>query len=65
MAMSTQLFRAPDSHTALITVLMVLFGAFLAFMLNVSEFWLLSNTSSITLAVAGIFKVSMVYTKKH
>lgn len=32
-------------------------GAFIAFAMEVSEFMVLTNTSSLTLSVAGIFKV--------
>lgn len=56
LAVSVQTFRAPSSHVVAVTVSLVLFGAFLAFMLTVSEYLLLSHTSSVTLAVSGIFK---------
>ncbi|XP_068686038.1 solute carrier family 35 member C2-like isoform X1 [Montipora foliosa] len=56
LAVSPKLFRAPDSHTIWVTVSMVLFGGFLALMINVSEFLLLSHTSSLALSISGIFK---------
>ncbi|CAB4012223.1 solute carrier family 35 member C2 isoform X1 [Paramuricea clavata] len=56
LAVSLQAFRAPSTHVIARTVSFVLFGSSLAFMLTVSEYLLLANTSSITLAIAGIFK---------
>lgn len=56
LAVSPKLFNAPDSHTLWVTISMVLFGCFLAFMISVSEFLLLSHTSSLTLSISGIFK---------
>ena len=41
-----------------VTVSMLLFGGFLALMISISEFLLLSHTSTLTLSMAGIFKVS-------
>lgn len=35
-------------------------GAFIAFAMEVSEFLVLCSTSSLTLSVAGIFKVRMI-----
>ena len=58
LAVSPKLFNAPDGHTLWITISMVMFGCFLAFMISVSEFLLLSHTSSLTLSISGIFKVS-------
>jgi solute carrier family 35 protein C2 len=57
LAVSLQVFRAPSTHEIAKTLSFVLFGSSLAFMLTVSEYLLLANTSSITLAIAGIFKV--------
>ena len=59
LALSPQLFSAPDSSTLWVTIAMVLFGCFLAFMISVAEFLLLSHTSSLTLSISGIFKVSL------
>lgn len=56
VAASPQLFRAPSWHVAAWSVFMMLFGACLAFMLSVSEYLLVSNTSGLGLAIAGIFK---------
>ena len=58
LAVSAKLFNAPDGHTLWMTISMVMFGCFLAFMISVSEFLLLSHTSSLTLSISGIFKVS-------
>ena len=58
LAVSPKLFAAPDSHVIWVTVSMLLFGGFLAVMISISEFLLLSHTSSLTLSIAGIFKVS-------
>lgn len=58
LAVSPKLFNAPDGHTLWMTISMVMFGCFLAFMISVSEFLLLSHTSSLTLSISGIFKVS-------
>ena len=44
------------------TLELLALGAILAFMLEFSEFLLLKNTSSLTLSVAGIFKVSKTCT---
>ncbi|KAK3741164.1 hypothetical protein QZH41_011837, partial [Actinostola sp. cb2023] len=56
MVLSAHLFNAPSLHVALLSALMVSIGCFLAFMLSVSEFLLVSQTSSITLSISGIFK---------
>lgn len=56
LAVSPKLFNAPDSHTVWVTVSMVMFGCFLAFMISVAEFLLLSHTSGLTLSISGIFK---------
>ncbi len=69
LAVSLQAFRAPSTHAIARTTSFVLFGSSLAFMLTVSEYLLLANTSSITLAITGIFKVwfdvvyDAIYTK--
>ena len=57
LALSPQLFSARDSSTLWVTIAMVMFGCFLAFMISVAEFLLLSHTSSLTLTISGIFKV--------
>ena len=58
LAVSPKLFNAPDGHALWMTISMVMFGCFLAFMISVSEFLLLSHTSSLTLSISGIFKVN-------
>ncbi len=57
MATSQQLFRAHSWSVAGRSIIMMVFGALLAFMLSVSEYLLVSNTSGLGLAIAGIFKV--------
>jgi len=55
-AVSRQLWLAHSWHVASVALFKMLFGAFLAFMLSVSEYLLVSNTSGLALAIAGIFK---------
>ena len=56
---STELvFRSTDVELLAQNMGLVLAGAVLAFFLEFSEFLLVSNTSSLTLSIAGIFKVS-------
>ena len=57
MSASPQLWRAASLSVAFGSIIMMLVGAFLAFMLSVSEYMLVSNTSGLALAIAGIFKV--------
>ena len=40
------------------SIVIVVFGGFLAFLLAISEIVVVQNTSSLTLSIAGIFKVS-------
>lgn len=51
----------PDvpSNEIITVVLQIICGAVLAFCMELSEFLVVSFTSSLTLAVAGIFKVSL------
>ncbi|XP_078367610.1 solute carrier family 35 member C2-like [Oculina patagonica] len=56
LALSPQVFSARDSSILWVTISMVMFGCFLAFMISVAEFLLLSHTSSLTLSISGIFK---------
>jgi len=58
MAVSDHLFNAAKLSIAVESALAVLLGCFLAFMLSISEFLLLAQTSSLTLSISGIFKVS-------
>ena len=58
MLASTELvFRFNDVGLLAKNMGLVLVGAVLAFFLEFSEFLLVSNTSSLTLSIAGIFKV--------
>ena len=52
-----------DVSVFLHTWLTLLLGAVLAFMLAMSEYLLLSKTSSLTLAISGIFKVRISFLK--
>lgn len=52
------LFSSADS-TSGILLLKITLGAFIAFAMEISEFLVLSHTSSLTLSVAGIFKVRL------
>ncbi|XP_057292258.1 solute carrier family 35 member C2-like isoform X1 [Hydractinia symbiolongicarpus] len=56
VASSDLLFRAPSYDVAISSLFIVLIGAVLAFLLTLSEFLLVCNTSSLTLSIAGIFK---------
>ncbi|WAR13013.1 S35C2-like protein [Mya arenaria] len=56
LATTDQFFRFNDYEILLRNCSLVLLGAFLAFMLEFSEFLLLSQTSSLTLSISGIFK---------
>lgn len=42
-------------------ILRILFGACLAFSLEVSEYFAVYKTSSITLSVVGVVKVSIIF----
>lgn len=42
------------------TIFLVIFGALIAFAMELSEYLVVAETSSLTLSVAGIFKVSML-----
>lgn len=54
---SCQLFGFADSVKFFSLVLKILLGAFIAFFMEFSEVTVVTYTSSLTLAVAGIFKV--------
>ncbi|KAH9503513.1 hypothetical protein Btru_068090 [Bulinus truncatus] len=56
MATTDQYFRFYNWSVLFTAVGYVLIGAFLGFMLEFSEFLLLSNTSSLTLSLSSIFK---------
>ncbi|XP_066154952.1 solute carrier family 35 member C2 [Euwallacea fornicatus] len=53
---SCQVFGFVDSHTFFLLAFKVLLGAFIAFFMEFSEVTLVTYTSSLTLAIAGIFK---------
>ncbi|XP_068084108.1 solute carrier family 35 member C2 [Anabrus simplex] len=56
VATSCQVFRYYDVHVVLRTVWKVLFGSVVAFLMENAEFLVVSQTSSLTLSVAGICK---------
>lgn len=56
LATSEQAFGFHDARVLAPHLLMLFAGAFLAFLLELSEFLLVSHSSSLTLSVAGIFK---------
>ncbi|XP_074644986.1 solute carrier family 35 member C2-like isoform X2 [Tubulanus polymorphus] len=51
-----ELFNTEDMQLVFINTVTLLLGAILAFMLEFSEFLLVSHTSGLTLSIAGIFK---------
>ena len=57
LATSENGFAFQDGYVLLRNLCLLLFGALLAFMLELSEFLVVSHASSLTLSVAGIFKV--------
>ncbi|KAK3610411.1 hypothetical protein CHS0354_008701 [Potamilus streckersoni] len=56
LATSGHFFAFSELHVLMENLGLVLIGAFLAFMLEFSEFLLVSQTSSLTLSISGIFK---------
>lgn len=56
---SEKLFRATELSPVLYTLLTLTAGGLLAFGLCFSEFLLVSRTSSLTLSISGIFKVTL------
>lgn len=56
VASSCLLYDSQQGHQALSTVSMVGAGALLAFAMELSEYLVVVNTSSLTLSVAGVFK---------
>jgi solute carrier family 35 protein C2 len=50
-------FRYHDVVAVAVTLLQIVAGAVLAFCMEVAEFLVVTHTSSLTLSVAGIFKV--------
>lgn len=57
MSTSEKIFRFQDTGLLLWVLGSLLLGGILAFGLGFSEFLLVSRTSSLTLSIAGIFKV--------
>ncbi len=57
MGTSELIFRAPLLKEFALTSLFILAAAIVAFMLGVSEYLLVYHTSSLTLSIAGVFKV--------
>ena len=60
LATSINFFRFTEYSVLFRNVGLVLAGALLAFMLEFSEFLLVCQTSSLTLSIAGIFKVGFI-----
>ena len=58
-ATSKQLIGYTDTGALVSGVLVILGAASMAFMLGVSEYWLVYHTSSLTLVISGVFKVSL------
>ena len=54
---SDKFFRTDDIEKLMTNSIWILCGAFLAFLLESSEYLVVSYTSSITLSISGIFKV--------
>jgi len=60
-ATSKQLIGYTDTGTLASGVFVMLGAAGMAFMLGVSEYWLVYHTSSLTLVISGVFKVSLYH----
>jgi solute carrier family 35 protein C2 len=58
LASNCKFFRYHDAAVVVITLLQIIAGAVLAFCMEVAEFMVVTHTSSLTLSVAGIFKVN-------
>ena len=58
---SKNIFAYETASDVTVTVLMIVVGGGFAFMLSFSEYLLLTNTSSLTLSISGIFKVHLVH----
>lgn len=55
---SRQIFLASQVLEVVVTGVLITAGALLAFMLGVSEYLLVYHTSSLTLSISGVVKVS-------
>ena len=60
-ATSKQLVGYMDTGALVSGVFVILGAAGMAFMLGVSEYWLVYHTSSLTLVISGVFKVNSLY----
>lgn len=58
LAISRKLILAPDLSVLLTTLVLILMAGILAFLLAMSEYLLVYHTSSLTLSVSGVIKVS-------
>ena len=61
VASSCLLLGSYDRHAVLMTVCKVGAGAIIAFAMELSEYLVVVNTSSLTLSIAGVFKVTMKF----
>ena len=59
LALTKHVFRYENVHDMLTTIMQVLVGSLMAFFMEVTEYLLVSLTSSLTLSVSGIIKVNM------
>ena len=57
---SEDAFGFHDSSVFIHTLSMMLFGGFLAFCMEVAEFMVVTFASSLTLAIVGVVKVSIL-----
>lgn len=55
------IFRTSDYGLFFNYLLRLIFGAFLGFLLEISEYLVVGTCSSLSLSVAGIFKVSACF----
>jgi solute carrier family 35, member C2 len=58
---SNRFFRSDDLSNIAYNISFILIGSLLAFFLEASEFLLITYTSSMTLSIAGIFKVNFYF----
>jgi len=65
LSTSKYTFAFRDSGLLAVHLLILFAGAILAFMLEFTEFLLVSHTSGLTLSVAGIFKVNLYFVCLH
>ena len=59
LALTKHVFRYENVHDMLTTIMQVLVGSLMAFFMEVTEYLLVSLTSSLTLSVSGIIKVNV------